>query len=201
MVASGAARAVRRQRRVSLVMKYLAFDVESGGVTDDHSLLSVYFAVIDEDLKTLYGELDLLVKPDDGNYVVSAQALEVNKIDLISHDKIAIPESKAGTMLYNFLKLHAPDGTVKLTPLGHNIAFDVQFIKKHLVNKAFNQYVSYRMLDTSSIIQFLKLTGMVSRDLAGSLSEIAAHFGISTITNVPHTAKGADCGPVCSHAA
>ena len=171
-------------------MKYLAFDVESGGVTDDHSLLSAYFVVIDEDLKKVYGELDLLVKPDNGNYVITPQALEVNKIDLIAHDKIAITESKAGQLLYNFLKLHAPDGTTKLTPLGHNIAFDVQFIKKHLLNKAFNQYVSYRMLDTSSIIQFFKLTGLVSRDLAGSLSEIAAHFGISTITNVPHTAKG-----------
>src|SRR6185437_1201091 len=119
-------------------MKYLAFDVESGGVTDDHSLLSVYFAVIDEDLKTLHGELDMLIKPDDGNYVVTAGALVVNKIDLIEHDKVAIKESAAGTMLYNFLKTHAPDGTTKLTPLGHNIAFDVQFIKKHLLNKAFN---------------------------------------------------------------
>ena len=171
-------------------MKYLAFDVEAGGVTPEHSLLSAYFVVIDEDLKTVYGELDLLVKPDDGNYVMTAQALEVNKIDIIAHDKVAIPESKAGTMLYNFLKEHAPNGTTKLTPLGHNIAFDVEFVKKHLVNKTFNQFVSYRMLDTSAIIQFFKLTGLVSRDLAGSLSEIATHFGISTITNVPHTAKG-----------
>jgi oligoribonuclease (3'-5' exoribonuclease) len=171
-------------------LKYLAFDTESGGVNDDNSLLSAYFVVIDEDLKTIYGELDLLVKPDDGNYSVTAQGLEVNKINLIEHDKVAITESKAGQLLYNFLKTHAPDGTTKLTPLGHNIAFDVQFVKKHLVNKAFNQYVSYRMLDTGSIIQFMKLTGLVSRDLAGSLSEIAIHFGISTITNVPHTAKG-----------
>src|SRR6185369_4630353 len=146
-------------------MKYLAFDVEAGGVTDDHSLLSAYFVVIDEDLKKVYGELDLLVKPDNGNYVITPQALEVNKINLIEHDKVAITESKAGQLLYNFLKTHAPDGTTKLTPLGHNIAFDVQFIKKHLLNKAFNQYVSYRMLDTSSIIQFFKLTGLVSRDL------------------------------------
>lgn len=171
-------------------MKYLAFDVEAGGVDVEHSLLSAYFVVIDEDLKTVYGELDLLVKPDNGNYVMTAQALEVNKIDIIAHDKVAITESKAGQLLYNFLKEHAPNGTVKLTPLGHNIAFDVDFIKKHLLNKSFNQFVSYRMLDTSSIIQFFKLIGLVSRDLAGSLSEIATHFGISTVTNVPHTAKG-----------
>ncbi len=171
-------------------MKYLAFDVESGGTEAEHSLLSAYFVVIDEDLKTVYGELELLVKPDDGNYVTTAQALEVNKIDLIAHDKVAIPESKAGTLLYNFLQLHAPNGTTKLTPLGQGIFFDIQFVKRHLLNKSFNHFVSYRVLDISSVIQFFKLIGLVSRDLAGSLSEIATHFGISTITNVPHTAKG-----------
>ena len=171
-------------------MKYLAFDVEAGGTEVEHSLLSAYFVVIDEDLKTVYGELDLLVKPDNGNYVTTAEALEVNKINLIEHDKVAITESKAGTMLYNFLKTHAPNGTVKLTPLGHGVAFDIQFIKRHLLNKTFNQFVSYRTLDTSNVIQFMKLRGSISRDLAGSLSEMAVHFGISTITNVPHTAKG-----------
>lgn len=169
-------------------MKYLAFDCESGGVEVEHSLLSAYFVVIDEDLRTVYGELDLLVKPDDGNYVTTAQALDVNKIDLIAHDKVAITESKAGQLLYNFLKEHAPDGSVKLTPLGHGIFFDVQFVKRHLLNKAFNQFVSYRVLDISSVIQFFKLTGLVPRDLAGSLSEIAAYFGISTIAK--HTSKG-----------
>jgi hypothetical protein len=79
---------------------------------------------------------------------------------------------------------------VKLTPLGHGIAFDVQFIKRHLLNKTFNQFVSYRTLDTGNIIQFMKLRGTISRDLAGSLSEIATHLGVSTVANVPHTAKG-----------
>lgn len=171
-------------------MHYLAFDIEAGGTEVEHSLLSAYFVVIDEDLKTVYGELDLLVKPDSGNYVVTAEALGVNKIQLIEHDKVAITESKAGTLLYNFLKTHAPDGAVKLTPLGHGIAFDVQFVKRHLLNKSFNQFVSYRMLDTSSIIQFMKLTGSVPRDLAGSLSEIAAYFDVLMAENVPHTAKG-----------
>jgi oligoribonuclease (3'-5' exoribonuclease) len=171
-------------------MKYIAFDVEAGGTEVDHSMLSAYFVVIDEDLKTVYGELDLLIKPDNGNYVVTAEALGVNRINLIEHDKVAITESKAGTLLYNFLKTHAPNGTVKLTPLGHGIAFDVQFVKRHLLNKSFNQFVSYRMLDTSSIIQFMKLVGQVPRDLAGSLSEIATYFGVSTVTNIAHTAKG-----------
>lgn len=171
-------------------MTYIGMDVEAGGTEVEHSLLSAYFVVIDEDLKTVYGELDLLVKPDNGNYVVTAEALEVNKIQLIEHEKVAITESKAGTLLYNFLKTHASNGAVKLIPLGHNIAFDVDFIKKHLLNKSFNQFVSYRMLDTSAIIQFMKLRGSVPKDLAGSLSEIATYFGVSTVTNIAHTAKG-----------
>jgi DNA polymerase III epsilon subunit-like protein len=167
-------------------LKYLGMDIETGGVTSDKSLLTAYFVVIDEDLKTVYGELDLKIKPSDGVYNVTAEALEVNKIDLIQHDKEAVTEDKAATMLYEFLDKHAPSGTIKLTPLGHNVAFDINFIKERLT-KNFNKFVSYRVLDTSSVCQFLKLTGKVSRDLEGSLEKLAAYFGISL--NTLHNAK------------
>lgn len=168
-------------------MKYLAFDVESGGTEVRHSLLSAYFVVIDEDLKTVYGELELTIKPDNKDYVLTAEALSVNGINIIAHDAVAITESKASTLLYEFLKQHAPNGTTKLTPLGHNVAFDVEFIKEHL-SKNFNQFVSYRCLDTSSVAQFLKLIGQIPRDLGGSLKDLAAHFEVKPIAEF-HTAK------------
>lgn len=167
-------------------MKYIGLDVEAGGTTNDKSLLSVYFVVLDEDLKTIYGELDLKIKPNDGVYHVTAEALDVNKIDLVQHDKEAVTEGKAATLLYEFLEEHAPQGKVKLTPLGHNVTFDVYFIKEHLL-KNINKYLSYRVLDTSNVIQFLKLTGKVSRDLEGSLEKIANYFEIPIHTL--HTAK------------
>ena len=43
--------------------RYIVADLEGGGTTIKHSLLSVYFVVLDEDLETVYGELDLRLSP------------------------------------------------------------------------------------------------------------------------------------------
>jgi hypothetical protein len=169
-----------------MAKRYIAADIEAGGTELKHSLLSAYFVVLDEDLKTIYEELDLKIKPNDGNYIVRGDALEVNGIDLVQHDKEAVTEGRASTLLYEFLERHSPSGTVKLTPLGHGIEKDIEFIKEHLT-KNFNKFVSYRYLDTGVIVQFLKLRGDVPRDLGGSLEELAHYFGINI--KKLHTAK------------
>jgi len=158
-------------------LKYIIMDLESGGPEIKHSLLSAYFVVLDEDLQTVYGELDLKSKPNDGNYLVRGEALEVNGIDLVQHDKEAVTESKAATLLYEFLEEHSPQGSVKLMPVGHGIEHDIEFIKEHLT-KNWNKFVSYRYLDTGCIVQFLKLTGKVPRDLGGSLKELGEYFDV-----------------------
>lgn len=169
-----------------MTKRYLALDCESGGVTNEHSLLTAYFVVLDEDLKTIYGELDLRVKPNDGMYHITPQAMEINGINLIEHDKVADTEGKAGQRLHEFLEKHSPKGTVKLTPLGHNVVFDIEFVKAHLY-KNLNNYVSYRVLDTASTAQFLKHTGHLPKDLAGSLGELAKYLNVTIATL--HTAK------------
>lgn len=169
-----------------MAKRYIVADLEGGGTTIKHSLLSAYFVVLDEDLETVYGALDLKIKPNDGNYLVTGEALEVNGINLVQHDKEAVTEGKAATLLYEFLEEHVPDGKVKLTPVGHGIGHDIEFIKEHLT-KNWNKFVSYRYLDTGVIVQFFKLTGRVSRDLGGSLKELGEYFGIP-IHNL-HTAK------------
>jgi oligoribonuclease (3'-5' exoribonuclease) len=170
-----------------MAKRYLSLDLEAGGTELKHSLLSAYFVVLDEDLQTVYGELDLKIKPNDGNYLVRGEALEVNGIDLVQHDKEAVTESKAATLLYEFLEEHVPDGKVKLTPVGHGIGHDIEFIKEHLT-KNWNKFVSYRYLDTGCIVQFLKLTGTVPRDLSGSLKELGEYFDVPM--SGLHTAKG-----------
>jgi DNA polymerase III alpha subunit (gram-positive type) len=90
-------------------------------------------------------------------------------------------------LLYEFLEEHVPDGKVKLTPVGHGIGHDIEFIKEHLT-KNWNKFVSYRYLDTGCIVQFLKLTGKVPRDLGGSLQELGEYFDVPM--SGLHTAKG-----------
>lgn len=172
--------------------KYIAFDCETGGLdTGISSLLSVYFVVFDRDFKVL-GELDLKIKPDKGeNYVVSAEALGINKIDLVKHDAdpSTITKTQAKAALYNFLQTHNPDGKTKLIPVGHNIYFDQACVWANLISRStWQKFCSYRLLDTGVILQFLKLTGHMPHEISGSLTSMIEFFGIS-IKGSLHEAK------------
>lgn len=171
-------------------MNYLVIDTETGGIGPDVSLLSVYMGLYDENYHLL-NELDFLVKPDDGIFKVTGEALEVNKIDLITHEKKAVSYKIAKTYMYNFLAKISNDGKDKPLPLGHNVQFDILGIKRNLVSDGtWNKYVSYRVLDTGTIGQYLKILGRVPSGISGSLVSYADHFGIDR--SKAHTAKG-DC--------
>lgn len=169
--------------------KYIAFDCETGGLEADCSLLTAYFIVLDSDLTTVLGDLDLKIKPNaGGTYRVTAEALAINGINLVEHDKVAITQSEAASRLYEFLKIHNPDGKAKLVPIGHNVYFDEEFIKEHLIAKGnWNKFVSYRRLDTGTIAEFLRLKGTIPRDVKGSLGSIASHLDVKLVN--AHNAK------------
>lgn len=169
--------------------RYIAFDCETGGLTNDYSLLTAYFVILEADLTTIVGELDLKIKPDAGKpYVVSGEALGINKINLTEHDKTAIPQTAAATVFYNFLNEHNKDGRTKFIPVGHNVVFDEEFVKGRLLSAAnWNRYISYRRMDTGVIAQYLKLTGHIPKDVSGSLGSLAEALGVS-LTNA-HNAK------------
>lgn len=161
-----------------MIGQYLATDTETGGVTSGVSLLTVYFAVLDASLNVI-DELQLKLKPSDGIYHVTGEALGVNRIDLVEHDKAAITKSEAGALLYNFLNKHSPQGATKLIPVGHNVAFDLQIIYSELLNKqTMQRFVSYRMLDTGVIAQFLKLTDVIPEEVSGGLGSLVKLFGV-----------------------
>ncbi len=169
--------------------RYIALDVETGGIGLDKSLLTAYFAVLDSNLNTL-DSLDLNIKSEA--YVVTAEALSINKIDLIEHDRIATPKSTAGQLLLGFLKRNSDEGKNKLIPVGHGVSFDLTFIWEHLLGrKTFEAYTSYRKLDTAVIAQFLKLTGHVSEGVSGSLTSLAEYYEIFKEGDIQmfHTAK------------
>ena len=171
------------------IAAYITMDLETGGIGTDCSLLTAYFGVLDKDMNLL-DSLDLKVKPNESKpYVVHAQGMSVNKIDLIEHDKVAITESEAGKHTFAFLKQHSNNGKTKLIPIGHNVQFDILFIYEHLLTKKhFDQYVSYRKLDTGSIAQFFKYCGFIPEDKSGSLEYLAEAFGAKFLDR-PHTAE------------
>lgn len=170
--------------------KYVGLDCETGGLlAKDCSLLTVFFGIFNQNLE-LTSELPLIIKPDDNKpYAVTAGALEVNKINLIEHDKVAISESDARTRLYNFLKMESNGGKVKLVPIGQNVKFDIDFVNAHLINKqGWDYFCSYRALDTGTIGQFLRMVGLIPYSVTGSLGSYAKFYGI-TPPGALHDAK------------
>src|ERR1700688_2902057 len=97
--------------------KFLTIDNETGGIGRDKSLLTVYVGLFDEQFKFI-DELYLYLKPPDGAYVCTAEALRINKINLIEHDKIAVPYKEGATLLYNFINKHSENskGYIELDP-------------------------------------------------------------------------------------
>ena len=150
-------------------------DCETGGLGDFVSLLTVSFLIYDKEME-LVDELNLKIKPKDGLYHIQAQALEINGINLIEHDKVAETKSEAGLKLFKFLQKHKCDDM--LVPVGHNVAGDVRWVNNNLLNaETWNQFCSYRKLDSSMVARFLKMCGILNIEKAG-LANLIEHFDL-----------------------
>lgn len=159
-------------------VRYLAFDLESGGIPDGCSTLTAYFKAMDSQMNPL-GELHLLVKPNDGVYTVTAEALEVNGIDLIKHDLKAITYSEAGSKLRNFLVNMSDNGKIKLIPFGKNVNGDIKWINESILGaKTWNMYVAYRIWEVTTLALAAQRLGRMPADMSISLGALVEYFGI-----------------------
>lgn len=157
---------------------YLIFDTETGGIGLDKSLLTAYFMVCDNEFKKI-DELYLYVKPDDGIYRVTGEAMGINKINLVEHDKKAITYKKAGTALYQFIEKNFEYRKDRMVPVGHGMSGDLDHIFDKLMGRStWETFVSYRRLDTSVALQFLKSCNVFPEIVSGSLESLVEHFGI-----------------------
>ena len=153
-------------------------DCEMGGRELKYSLLTAYFRVTDAHFK-LIGELSLEVKPDDGVYIVSGQGMAVNKIDIAKHDQVAFPYKMGKNLLYNFLTKVSKEAGCRLTPVGHGIKGDIEHVLARLISQgSWEQFCTYHYIDTSVVLQFLRACGKMDGDCDGSVTALAAHFGV-----------------------
>lgn len=168
---------------------YIALDTETGGIGLDKSLLTahfIFFTLKNDNTLNIFDELNLKIKPNDGVYKVTGEALAINGINLAEHDKVAITEKEAGTQLYNKLRTLKVGGFTdksniesKYIPVGHNLAGDILHIKDKLISAgSWENFVSYRSIDTCSIAQFLRTTGHLPDAISCSLVELTKHFNI-----------------------
>lgn len=179
-------------------MIYLPIDTETGGIGLETSLLTTYMAAIDSTGKVIE-ELDLKVKSpkqdDSGNsvYSVTGTGLAVNKINIIEHDQSAQPWDICAERVEEFLRenslIELGDGIItkeRLTPIGHNVAFDISRMMDLVGSKVWGRYVSYRVIDTAMVARFLMDCGKIPEGPA-SLSALCSLFDIRYDA---HTAKG-----------
>ena len=162
-------------------MHYLWYDCETGGTDRDvHTLLTAYFAIYNEQWEKL-DELELFMKPDEGDIVAVQEALEVTGIDIKSHleDPRTVTHSEAKAILIPFLEKHKIKGKRRhFRPCGQNIGFDENFVMAQLVpEEEWRKLVHYRAIDTLQILTFLQDVGFLPKEL-GNLGSQVEYFSI-----------------------
>jgi DNA polymerase III epsilon subunit-like protein len=162
------------------VTKYFIVDCETTAPPHKNgTLLTVYADLLDENFKVI-DSIDLKIRPDDGIYRVDPYSMQVNGIDLVKHHKKATKESKASGSLQDFICRNNM-GQQRLVVIGHNVSFDISFLKRLITAKFWDQNFSRKVIDTGSIAEFLCLTGLLpnSEQMNCSLKGLAEHFGFS----------------------
>lgn len=168
---------------------YIAMDTETGG-TDFlvNPILTAYFAVLDENLNIL-ASLDLKIKPEEPSNKVEEAALRVNKIDLQAHlsDPNSLSRLQACDKFMGMLSSIKLEPKQKLLPLGHNVAFDVNFCSQFVPDFKWKKHIHYGVVCTFSIANFFKAAGLLPSSI-GKLESLVAHYQIPK--REAHTASG-----------
>lgn len=167
-------------------MRHFFYDTETGGCTPKQSLLTFYGVVTDENFDVL-DEISFALKPADGIYRIQIEALRVNQINLVEHDKVAISMEHGKVKLRDFLVKNSCYGVHKLHPAGWNIYWDNAIVQKQLLED-FDDFFSRHCLDVAGIAVLLKTMGKLPEGLKLSLSTLAEHYGVNFLTQA-HDAK------------
>lgn len=148
--------------------KILFIDTETGGLDPiENSLLSIGL-VVWQDYRIL-DKIEILI--NDGKLNVTENALQINNINIERHKNIALIPKDAITLMDAFLSKHF-SRFEKITLAGHNINFDINFLKAFLLTNgiSFGERFSHRSIDTSSILYFLYLAGKLEANINSSSS-------------------------------
>jgi DNA polymerase III alpha subunit (gram-positive type) len=155
---------------------YLAFDTETTGLNHNtNNLLTGFFVVLDSELNMI-DTYNLKMKHE--TYNVSVKALEVNKINLVKHERTAKSVVEIRKEFLEFLEKNKP--RYRYIPVGHNVNFDIRFLKssKLLTEEQYNNYFSNYTLDTMMIAQFMKVCNLVPSTQSMSLVNLCSHLNI-----------------------
>lgn len=165
----------------------LFIDTETGGLDPSvHALLSI--GMVHWRDGELLGTREILVQPGGKN--VDSRALEINRINLREHTKVALSRRASAELFYRtceeWFPGHSKSNRIVLG--GHNVAFDVNFVRPLFGDRWVDTY-SHATVDTSSLFSGLWHSGRVSSELR-SLDQGLRYFGIEVSPGKRHTALG-----------
>lgn len=155
--------------------RVLFIDTETGGIDPiECSLFSIGIAVWEDG--SIIFEDEIYIKDDI--YRTTAQALSINNIDIIQIERNGLTMHEAIEKIKEIKKQYFND--MVMTVAGHNIAFDVSFIKQLYKNSnfSFTDDFSHRMIDTASILQFLYFSGRIEENIS-ALDSALKYFNIN----------------------
>ncbi len=165
---------------------FIFLDTETGGLDPyKDNLLSVGLVSGDgEDTMEFY------VKESD-NIVNGDEAKSVNNIDIELVKKIGVSPKEAISKIHSFIEICKSKNNDK-NPIfvGHNIAFDLAFVRKLYSLAGYNQpRFSHRTIDTHSLIYFQVLQNKLPASSASS-GEAFKLFEVHVDKTKRHTALG-----------
>ncbi|MEJ0060854.1 MAG: 3'-5' exonuclease [Terricaulis sp.] len=165
--------------------RMLVLDTETGGIDPmANSILSLGAVVWDDGV--LGAEFEVKIK--EPVLSLTIEAMGINKIDLVEHAKTALTPTDAMKKFRAFLKKHFKSDD-KIPLVGHNVAFDIGFLKRlcRLTEQNYDAIFSHRSTDTAGILRFMALAGRSNLNGAG-LDEALAHFNVAMNGGLRHTA-------------
>jgi DNA polymerase III epsilon subunit-like protein len=156
---------------------FVAIDTETTGLNFwEHQILSVGLVVVKKGEITAKKE----VKVKYPTYNVTAGALNVNKINLVEHDKIALTPYDAIAEINNFIQSFAIINSKPVRVVGHNYdQFDLQFMANFFRenNPPYSRLFSSRLIDTCVLMRALYDSGIIQEE-AFSLEKALKLFEI-----------------------
>lgn len=155
--------------------KLVVVDTETGGLDPEKESILTLAAVIWHEGGI---EDSIEIRIAEPEIVANQGALRVNGIDLDELRREGVSPLTAVNTLENFLQKHDLRRNVMLA--GHNLAFDVGFLKRlyRLAQRDYSKRFTHRGVCTQSAAVFLNLCGIL--DVRGFSGDVLfRHFGIT----------------------
>ena len=139
------------------------------------------------------------IKPDNKDYVITAEALAINGLDILKHDAEGMSRKDAEKVIKRFIKKWATVGVdtldngkkkpviEKLIPVGHFVQGDLDRIRENFPESSWSIYVSHGSLDTLTIGRFKQHTGSLPPGIKMGLQHIVARV-LPDHKFIPHRA-------------